>query len=146
MVEEKDIVEFLKDHKGQASLDQISEGLEVPKYGPTSAYASLQSLRSKGIVDRKGEMWVLVVLEMKSEALPEVEKVMKAMAKTLAEAMKGAREPADEWELATKPMKTEIERKEKKLSTFVLRPDVATEAKKPLIGLPTGTFIDPRGW
>ncbi len=156
MVEEKDIVEFLKDHKGQASLDQISEDLGVPKYGPTSAYAFLQSLRSKGIVDRKGEMWVLVVSEavvsrevappsppeIKSEAPPEVEKVMKAMAKTLAEAMKGAREPADEWELATKPMKTEIERKEKKLSTFVLRPDVAPEAKKPLIGLPTGTFID----
>lgn len=156
MVEEKDIVEFLKDHKGQASLDQISEGLGVPKYGPTSAYAFLQSLRSKGIVDRKGEMWVLVVSEevisrevappspreMKPEATPEVEKVMKAMAKTLAEAMKGAREPADEWELATKPMKTEIERKEKKLSAFVLRPDVAPEAKKHLIGLPTGTFID----
>lgn len=156
MVEEKDIVEFLKDHEGQASLDQISEGLGVPKYGPTSAYAFLQSLRSKGIVDRKGEMWVLVVSEavisrevappspreMKPEAPPEVEKVMKAMAKTLAEAMKGAREPADEWELATKPMKTEIERKEKKLSTFILRPDVAPEAKKPLIGLPTGTFID----
>ena len=63
MVEENDIVEFLKDHKGQASLDQISDGLGVPKYGPTSAYAFLQSLRSKGIVDRKGEMWVLVVSE-----------------------------------------------------------------------------------
>ena len=156
MVEEKDIVEFLKDHESQASLDQISEGLDIPKYGPTSAYALLQSLRSKGIVDRKGEMWVLVVSESvvepkavaplspetESEAPPEVEKVMKAMAKTLAEAMKGAREPADEWELATKPMKTEIERKEEKLSAFVLRPDVAPEAKKPLVGLPTGTFID----
>jgi len=156
MAEEKDIVEFLKDHEGQASLDQISEGLGIPKYGPNSVYAFLQSLRSKGIVDRKGEMWVLVVSEaviskavappsppeMKTEAPPEVEKVMKAMAKTLADAMKEARGPADEWELATKPMKTEIERKEEKLSAFVLRPDVAHEAKKPLIGLPTGTFID----
>ena len=156
MVEEKDVVEFLKDHEGQASLDQISEGLGVPKYGPNSAYAFLQSLRSKGIVDRKGEMWVLVVPETvisraaappsppetKTEAPPEVEKIMKAMAKTLAEAMKGAREPADEWELATKPMKTEIERKEEKLSALVLRPDMAPEAKKPLIGFSTGTFID----
>jgi len=156
MVEEKDIVDFLKEHKSQASLDQMSEDLGVPKYGPNSAYAFLQSLRSKGIVDRKGEMWVLVVSEtsiskavaspsppeMKTEASPEVEKVMKAMAKTLAEAMKGAREPADEWELATKPMKTEIERKEEKLSAFVLRPDVAPEARKPLIGLPTSTFVD----
>jgi len=156
MVEENDIVEFLKDHEGQVSLDQISEGLRVPKYGPNSAYALLQSLRSKGVVDRRGEMWVLLVSEpvvskgaalpsvseTKPEAPPEGEKIMKAMAKTLAEAMKGAREPADEWELATKPMKTEIERKEEKLSAFVLHPDVAPEAKKPLIGLSTGTFID----
>jgi len=156
MVEENEIIEFLKDHEGQASLDQISEGLGIPKYGPNSAYAFLQSLRSKGVVDRKGEMWVLVVSEavvsrtavgpsppeMKPEAPPEVEKIMKAMAKTLAEAMKGAREPTDEWELATKPMKTEIERKEEKLSALVLHPDVAPEARKPLIGLPTGTFID----
>jgi len=156
MVEEKEIVEFLKDRGGKSSLDQISEGLGIPKYGPNSAYALLQSLRSKGFVDRKGEMWVLLVsepvvsretapsspLETKPEAPPEVEKIMKAMAKTLAEAMKGAREPADEWELATKPMKTEIERKEEKLSAFVLRPDVAPGAKKPLIGFSTGTFID----
>ena len=39
-------------------------------------------------------------------------------------------------------MKTEIERKEEKLSAFVLRPDVAPQAKKPLIGFSTGTFID----
>ena len=157
MVEESDIVGFLKDHDGQASLDEISEGLGVPKYGPNSAYALLQSLRSKGVIDRRGEMWVLLAPEAviskvatpptppeekKPEAAPEVEKIMKAMAKTLAEAMKGARAPADEWELATKPMKTEIERKEEKLSSLVLRPDEAPEAKKPLVGLPTGTFID----
>jgi len=157
MVEESDIVGFLKDHDGQASLDEISEGLGVPKYGPNSAYALLQSLRSRGVVDRRGEMWVLLAPEAviskvvspptppeekKPEAAPEVERIMKAMAKTLAEAMKGARAPADEWELATKPMKTEIERKEEKLSSLVLRPDEAPEAMKPLVGLSTGTFID----
>jgi len=159
MVEESDVVGFLKDHQGQASLDEISEGLGVPKYGPKSAYTLLQSLRTKGLVDRRGELWVLLAPETvlsKAEAItsptgekkeetseaPDVEKIMKAMAKTLAEAMKGARTPADEWELAVKPMKTEIERKEEKLSTLVLRPDVATEAKKPLVGFPTGTFID----
>jgi KaiC/GvpD/RAD55 family RecA-like ATPase len=103
-------------------------------------------------------MWVLLVSETaiskatapvqeKAEVArvattPDVEKLMKAMAKTLAEAMKGASAPADEWELAVKPMKTEIERKEEKLSTLVLRPDVAAEAKKPLVGFPTGTFLD----
>jgi len=156
MREESDVVGFLKDHKGQASLDQISEGLGLAKYGPNSAYAILQSLRSKGVVDRKGEMWVLIAPEAiiskaappsaspqeRTETAPEVEKIMKAMAKTLAEAVKGARVPADEWELATKPMKTEIERKEEKLSSLVLRPDEAPEAKKPLVGFPTGTFID----
>jgi len=64
------------------------------------------------------------------------------MAKTLADAMKGTREPVDEWELAEKPMKTQIERKEEKLSVLVLRPDKAPTAKKPLVGLPTGTFLD----
>ncbi len=56
--------------------------------------------------------------------------------------MKEAREPADEWELATKPMTTEIERKEKKLSSLVLRPSAAEEAKKTLTAIATGTFID----
>ena len=158
MVEESDVVGFLKDRKGQASLEDLSNGLGVPKYGPNSVFSLLQSLRLKRIVDRKGEMWVLLtpeavvpkeatpppapVEEKKPEALPEMEQIMKAMAKTLAEAMKGARAPPDEWELATKPMKTEIERKEEKLGTLVLRPDEAAEAKKLLAGLPTGTFID----
>lgn len=127
MAEESDVVRFLKDHKGQTSLENISKGLGVPKYGSNSAYSLLQSLRSKGVVDRKGELWVFLAPEetvpketapppapteeKKPEAAPEVEQIMKAMAKTLAEDMKRTRAPADEWELATKPMKTEIERK-----------------------------------
>jgi KaiC/GvpD/RAD55 family RecA-like ATPase len=160
MTEENDVIEFLRDHNGQASLNEVSEGLGVPKYGPNSAYSLLQSLRSRGVVERKGEKWVLTVeVAVPSETIPvsppsgeekkpvekpeaDVEKLMKAMARTLSEAMKGARAPADEWELATRPMKTEIERKEAKLSAFVLRPDEAAEAKKPFVGFPTGTFID----
>ncbi|MEM3608820.1 MAG: ATPase domain-containing protein [Candidatus Bathyarchaeia archaeon] len=160
MVDEKDLIEFLKAHEGKASLNDVAEGLGIPKYGPNSAYALLQSLKAKGLVERRGEFWTLIVEEVKApkpakaaetpaqpqqkeEApIPDVERLMKAMAKTLAEAMKGATAPADEWELATKPMTTKIERKEEKLSAFVLRPDEAPEAKKPLIGFPTGTFID----
>ncbi len=154
MVEEGDIVAFLKDHDGQASLDEIAQGLSAPKYGPNSAYAFLQTLRNKGIIDRRGEVWVLLSGEAspsetpkeekktESVAAPDVEKLMKAMAKTFAEAVKGTRVPSDEWELATRPMKTEIEKKEEKLSALVLRPDEAAEAKKPLLGLPTGTFLD----
>jgi len=158
MVDESDVIGFLKDHEGQASLDEISEGLGISKYGPNSAYSLLHSLRSKGIIDRRGEKWVLLAPdtviskavapssasqeERKTDTAPEVEKIMKAMTKSLVEAMKGARAPADEWELATRPMKTEIERKEEKLGDLILRPDEAPEAKKPLIGFPTGTFID----
>ncbi len=159
MVEEADIVEFLRVHDGKASLNDVAEGLGIPKYGPNSAYALLQSLKTKGIIERRGELWTLVVEEVKplekaaekapaqptaekEVAVPEVEKLMKAMAKTIAEAMKTAQTPADEWELATKPMATKIEKKEEKLSSLVLRPDAAPEAKKPLLGFPTGTFID----
>ena len=147
MVEEADIVEFLRVHDGKASLNDVAEGLGIPKYGPNSAYALLQSLKTKGIIERRGELWTLVAEEVKplekaaeapaqptaekEVAVPEVEKLMKAMAKTIAEAMKTAQTPADEWELATKPMATKIERKEEKLSSLVLRPDAAPEAKNP---------------
>lgn len=156
MVEESDVIDFLKTRHGQASLDEVSEGLGVPKYGPSSAYGLLQALRTKGVVDRRGEKWVLQAAESVSEkketgeteqeatssSSADVEKLMKAMAKTLAEAVKGTRTPADEWELATKPMETEIKKKENKLSAFILRPDAAGEAKKPLLGFATGTFVD----
>jgi KaiC/GvpD/RAD55 family RecA-like ATPase len=158
MIEEKDLMEFLKAHDGKASLNDVAEGLRIPKYGPNSAYALLQSLKTKGIIERRGELWTLTAEEIKptekaaeapakpaaekEAAIPDVEKLMKAMAKTIAEAMQGAKVPADEWELATKPMTTKIERKEEKLSALVLTPDEAPEAKKPLIGFSTGTFID----
>ena len=160
MVEEKDIVEFLKMHQDKASLADIAEGLNIPKYGPNSAYAILQSLKAKGVVEREGELWSLMKKEavrhegeifekpekpaeiQEVEALSEVERFMKAMAKTIAEAMKGAQAPRDEWELATRPMATKIERKEEKLGSLILRPDEAPEAKKPLMGFQTGTFID----
>ncbi|MEM0007635.1 MAG: ATPase domain-containing protein [Candidatus Bathyarchaeia archaeon] len=165
MVEENDIVEFLKAHGGQTSLSEIAEGLGIPKYGPKSAYALLQSLKNKGVVERRGELWALTVEEAKpkpvekpveaavkpSEAAvqlkpettaPEIESLVRAMAQTLAEALKSAKAPADEWELATKPMTTKIEEGKEKLSTLVLKPDEAVEAKKPLLGFPTGTFLD----
>ena len=151
---------FLKDHDGAASLDKVSEGLSVAKYGPESAYALLQSLRTKGLVDRRGELWVLLAPETilsKTEVThtspsekkktevsrtPEVEKIIEAMTKSFAEAMKNAKAPADDWELATGLMTTEIKSEKKKLSSLVLHPDVASEAKKTLVGFSTGTFMD----
>ncbi len=158
MVEENDVLDFLRDHNAQASLDEVSEGLNMAKYGPDSAYAILQVLKAKGIVDRKGEMWVLTnmarigvsgdqqevvrAIDKEGSPTPDVDKIVKAMAKTLASAMKEARAPADEWELATKPMTTEIVRKEKKLSSLILKPSEAEKAKKALTALTTATFID----
>jgi hypothetical protein len=152
---------------GKASLSEIAEALSIPKYGPNSAYALLQALKNKGAVERRGELWALIEeakpklvekppTEMptakpveepkpKTEAAavaPEIETLVRAMAQTLAEAMKTARVPADEWELATKPMTMEIREGKEKLEAFVLRPDAAVEAKKPLLGFPTGTFLD----
>lgn len=157
MAEEGDVVGLLKKSGGKATLEEVSNGLSLPKYGPHSAYSLLHSLRSKGIVDRKGEKWVLLAeeapiserapqpVERKQRAVevsPGFEQIMEAMAKTLTEAMKSARQPSDEWELATEPMKTEIEKEEKALSNLVLKPDVAPEAKKELSAMPTGTFLD----
>lgn len=158
MVEEADIIKFIKTHNGKTTLIDITEGLGIPKYGPNSAYAFLQTLKLKGVVEREGEFWVLISEKIESakepmesqvkptedraSTMPEVERLMKTMAKTIAEAIQTAKTPTDEWELATKPMTTEIERKEEKLSSLVLKPDATSEAKKPLLGFPTGTFID----
>ncbi|MFQ6094579.1 MAG: RAD55 family ATPase [Candidatus Bathyarchaeia archaeon] len=157
MTEEGDVVGFLRSVGGEATLEEVAVGLGLPKYGPRSAYSLLHSLRTRRIVDRRGEKWVLVARETAIrkeqpltveekhktvEAPSGFEQLMEVMAKTLTEAVKSARKPSDEWELATKPMKTEIEEERKALSNLVLKPDIAPEAKKELIALPTGTFLD----
>jgi len=163
MAEEKDILEFLKPRDGKASLNEIAEGLGISKYGPNSAYALLQSLKTEGVIERRGEQWTLIDEAAavptpsppqtqppqtqpppteEAASTPEVEKLMKTMAKILPEPLKTIKKPTDEWELATKPMTTRIERKEEKLSSLVLSPDEAPEAKKPLLSFQTGTFID----
>ena len=158
MVEEKDILEFLKPRDGKASLDEIAEGLGIPKYGPNSAYAFLQSLKTEGVIERQGEQWALIdeaaavptpsppqtppTVAEEATITPQVEKLMKTMAKTLPETMKTAKKPTDELELAIEPMTTKIKRKKEKLSSLVLSPDEAPEAKKPLLTFRTGTFID----
>jgi len=155
MAEESDIVGFLKTRDGQASLEEIAMELNIPKYGPNSAYALLHTLREKGIVDRKGEKWVLLVQESaisnieasessekRESATLTVDRIVEAMAKTLKETMKDIKEQSEESQLTTKPSKTEVERREEVLNSRVLQPDEASEAKKQLIGLATGTFLD----
>jgi DNA-binding IclR family transcriptional regulator len=60
MVNEDDIINFLIEHDGEATLDEVSSTLKIPKYGLNSAYALLYSLKSKNIVERKGDKWVLI--------------------------------------------------------------------------------------
>ena len=167
MAEESDITELLRSLGGVGSLDEIAEALGIPKYGPDSVYSLLRALRSKGIVDRKGEKWELVTRKAARPAIPaeagkeergpapaaakpatpappssNVDQIIETMSKTLRNAMSGLREPSDEWELAKKPMETAIEEKKDVLSRNVLQPDLAPEAMKPLLGSPTGTFLD----
>jgi len=157
LTEEGDVVGFLRRVGGEGTLEEVATGLGLPKYGPRSAYSLLHSLRSKGMVDRRGEKWVLAaeetgISEEKPTAVEErrktveapagFEQLMEVMAKTLTEAVKSSRRPSDEWELATEPMRAEIEEEKKELSNLVLKPDTAPEAKKELIAFPTGTFLD----
>ena len=157
MTEEGDVVGFLRRVGGEGTLEEVATGLGLPKYGPRSAYSLLHALRSKGMVDRRGEKWVLAaketgISEEKPAAVEErrktveapagFEQLMEVMAKTLTEAVKSSRRPSDEWELATEPMRAEIEEEKKELSNLVLKPDTAPEAKKELIAFPTGTFLD----
>ena len=166
MAEESDVIELLKS-LGEASLDEISEKLGVPKYGPDSAYSLLRSLRARGSVGRKGVKWILLtreaaalemavpVAERERVSIPvpplptappspqaNVEKIIETMSESLRSAMSGLREPSDEWKLAKRPMETAIEEKEAALSRNVLQPDAAPEAMKPLLGFSTDTFLD----
>lgn len=58
IVGEEDLIKFLRERDG-ATLDEISSALKIPKYGPNSAYAILYSLKSKNIVERRGNKWTL---------------------------------------------------------------------------------------
>ncbi|MCW4026655.1 MAG: hypothetical protein NWE76_04115, partial [Candidatus Bathyarchaeota archaeon] len=143
MTEEGDILGFLRRVGGEATLEEVASGLGIPKYGPQSAYSLLHSLRSKGTVNRRGEKWVLAAKEIETseekpapaeekpkavEAPAGFEQLMEVMARTLTEAVQTSRRPSDEWELATEPMRTEIEEEKKALSNLVLKPDIAPEA------------------
>ena len=156
MVEEEDVIEFLESQGGKASIEDVSNGLGIPKYGSNSAFMLLQKLKEKGVVEKKGKEWLLkrkekkeVEEEKKEERKPEVkptppvdmQALMEMMAKTFSTVVKTST-PPDEWELATKPMETKVEEKAKELDRFIIKPDRALEAKKPLIGFKTGTFLD----
>lgn len=63
---EENLIRFLKE-RGEATLDEISSALNIPKYGPNSVYAILYSLKSKNIVERRGNKWTLIDLGERTE-------------------------------------------------------------------------------
>ncbi|RLG91196.1 MAG: hypothetical protein DRO36_04745 [Candidatus Hecatellales archaeon] len=130
-----DIAEFFESQGGDASLEDVSNGLGIPKYGSDSAFMLLQRLKERGIVEKKGRVWLLKkeekpkpteekVAGSRVEAKPntvDMQALVEMVAKTLSTAVKTST-PPDEWELATKPMKTKVEDKARELSRFIIKP------------------------
>lgn len=140
------MLEFLKE-RGKATLAEVSEALKIPRYGRDSAYELLDSLRDKGLVERVGDFWKTTAREVaetvkEEKRLVDVSALTEAFMKVISTIGREAR-PVDEWELVRRPMEREIKKeRESELESFVLRPDIAVEAKKELQPFPTGTFID----
>ncbi len=152
MATENDVLDFLREQR-KATLAEVAEALSLRKYGPRSAYTMLDSLREQGLVERKGDYWYLRVAPAPPtptaapQALgvsPDVQAVIEAMAKALSSVMSRAPTPADEWQLAKKPMEVEIEEERgKQLMGLLIKPDERPEeAAKELLPFPTETLLD----
>lgn len=73
------IIDFMKENKGKASLDEISEVFDIPKYGPKStpsAWNLLNQLKSDKLVVQKGDQWSLTeykdIKESQNEEVMEI--------------------------------------------------------------------------
>lgn len=139
--------------KGKVSLADVAEDFNIPKYGSRSAFSILDSLRGKGLIERKGDYWVPrkvkeVTEEVKVPPTVDIRALVESVVKAVVAAAppKVAPEevaPVDQWELARRPMEREIEEpREKELQSYVTRPDVELAAAKKIVGFSTGTFLD----
>ncbi|MEM3088485.1 MAG: hypothetical protein QXP20_05175, partial [Candidatus Bathyarchaeia archaeon] len=108
MIQESDVIEFLKDRGGKATLTEVANAFDIPKYGPNSAWVILEKLRKSEMVERRGDFWIftskapvkiskgerkavekpLPPPELTSKITPEMQAMMEMMAKTLAAAMR----------------------------------------------------------
>ncbi|MFQ6085155.1 MAG: ATPase domain-containing protein [Candidatus Bathyarchaeia archaeon] len=151
MASESDVVGFLKFHRRRATLQEIAEGLGIKKYGTGSAFVLLQGLKSKGLVDREGENWILKT-ETGTERSEgpeegavgtEVQRLVQSLVKELASAVGEARRPADEWQMAGRPFEEEATAEvAREVGRYVVKPSKDISVKRPLKGFPTGTFLD----
>ncbi|MEM2342189.1 MAG: ATPase domain-containing protein [Candidatus Bathyarchaeia archaeon] len=137
MVSEEDIIKFLTEH-GEATLEEVSSMLKIPKYGPNSAYALLYSLKMKNVVERRGSRWALVEqektreLETKpplAESMSSIKESMETLTRIIKESTVSQKTRAEE-----EIMLTRIEQQ--------LKPEKKYEEIKTLLGLKTGTFLD----
>ena len=144
MVKEDDVIKFLLKRGGEATLEDISSALGIPKYGPNSAYAILYSLKSKNVVERRGSRWALVESEtlFQEELETEITET-KPSDKKIVEDLK--RNLEERGETQKKPIKVVIEEmkdKSKAGEAYFLKPDRSYGKLKTLEGLQTGTFLD----
>lgn len=132
-VGEEEVIRFLK-KSGKATLEEVSSALKIPKYGPNSAYEILYSLKSRNIVERRGNAWVLA-----EKAQPQTDvfgekdstgsdKGLEKLARTIKEAVMGQQTLVD-----LTIVKENIKGKET---------ETIEQRSKALIGLKTGTFLD----
>ncbi|MEM1530495.1 MAG: ATPase domain-containing protein [Candidatus Bathyarchaeia archaeon] len=139
MVREEDVIKFLREHSGEATLEEISLGLGIPKYGPNSAYAILYALKSKNIVERRGSRWAIIE-HGALMAGPSMEEQLKT-AETIElvrETIEGQMTSILEEEPKTEG-KSEIERLRE---TIPSKMEEAYETLKTLSGLQTRTILD----
>lgn len=142
MAEERDLIKFLTEH-GEATIEEISIALNMPKYGPNSVYAILYSLKSRNIVERRGSRWALVehetipveatkpaVIET-SPSIEKVEKETKAVSETVIS--RGAQ---------SEGVTAAIEAKAEVTEARYIKPDRLHGTQKSLSSVKTGTLLD----
>lgn len=129
MIGEEDVIRFLREHGGEATLEEISLGLGIPKYGPNSAYAILYALKSKNIVERRGSRWAII----ERETLIVEAETWRPFAEE-----KQSKSPTFEEKLETEG-KSRIEGLGVAIPS---KPEEAYETLKTLSGFQTGTFLD----
>ncbi len=144
MVNEEEVVNFLIERNGEATLDEVSSALKIPKYGLNSAYALLYSLKSKNIVERRGDKWVIIwQKQVPPVSSPKpTEEALKAIAKTFKEAslIRGQGEAPS----TSLDLQGEVKPKEH-LATAECRsikPDGSYEMLKNIRILESGTVLD----
>ena len=144
-VNEDDVVKFLLECGGEATLEEISSALKIPKYGPNSAYAILYSLKSKNVVERRGSRWALIEHEAsQGEFGSTVAGGKSSIEETVGELTKILKEKIvrQKRRIEAIEAKTEVEDRSEVKETYFLKPDRSYENFKSLESLQTGTFLD----